>query len=148
MLLAFATSLLGCGSADYVSYEKSVQPIFDVNCTSANCHNQKGKAGGLILRSRNAVIPLGKTQADLGGLGMEVSIILNNYVINVPATQTAGLRVNKSNPSASVLLNRIKWQNAPPGYSPVGWRMPPNNQLPPEQIALIEHWITEVVPNY
>lgn len=38
-----------CSSKHDISYKNDVQPIFDENCIS--CHNEKAKAGDLILTS-------------------------------------------------------------------------------------------------
>jgi hypothetical protein len=132
LFLAIAAALPGCNDhkESVVSYNESIKPIWDTYCTGSGCHNKDDKAGGLILS------------------GLEDSFILNFQLIDVPATQTAGLRINKSHPVDSVLLNRIHWNNVPQGNSPAGWRMPPNSQLPAEEQDLIGTWLITVVPTY
>ncbi|MDO9264585.1 MAG: PKD domain-containing protein [Desulfosalsimonadaceae bacterium] len=104
-------------AASAISFAGAVQPIFNSNCTG--CHSAGGIAPFLILTA-------GSSYGNL---------------VNVPATQSAGIRVIPGSSATSVLYLRIS------GTS-VGARMPfGGSPLTSANQGLIQDWIDEGADN-
>lgn len=98
-------------------YEDSIQTIFSASC---GCHQNAGMPpAGLLLAP-------GMSYANL---------------VNVDSTQVPGTaRVIPGDPAGSYLVTKLK------PMPPVGGQMPEGGMLTPEEIALIEAWISEGAP--
>jgi hypothetical protein len=88
--------------------------VFRPSCLGMGCHNAQDKAQGLDLESPDLAARL----------------------VGVPTTEGAGLLIDPSAPSQSILYEKLK---APP---PFGARMPSGSTLDSTSIACVLTWIT------
>jgi hypothetical protein len=97
------------------------QTIFNVTCTQAFCHDQRGMSGGLVLVE-------GQSYANLVGVQPD----------NDAARADGLLRVDPGNPNNSFLFIKVEG----PTNVLYGSQMPlAQDPLPPEQMQLIQSWI-------
>lgn len=134
MCLAIAAILSGCPppyKQKFISYEESIQPIWDAHCMG--CHDSEHHNGNLVLEK-----PAPSSF---------------NHLVNKNATKSSGILVNRDQPVDSVLLHRLKGQNMPSGYpNPAFWKMPmgggSTNVLTTEELDTIGLWVIIKSPYY
>jgi hypothetical protein len=100
-------------SIDAAACANVPQSVFLPSCTSAGCHNSQDKEQGLDLQSPNAA----------------------SRLINIPSSEGAGLLIDPTTPTNSVLYTKLM------PNPPFGAQMPPKEPLDDATIACVLAWI-------